>query len=501
VIPSNSLTAAPTFVTNSAVTVVGVADTFTLSGSTVTAYSPAVAMYASTGADGKVHVYGVNLGDIAVSPTPTQIGNLSVSALANICDFAQSQTNLTDPTTLFVLLHIAGSTGCNTPGDLHEVVHYTDTASTAPVQVGVAGFVPIYQSSGALSGLVALDPTSNNLNFYSSDNFTGPVTLVAGIAAYNALNNVSQTDHFAFGGNFVFLKVTVGTTDYLYRATGLGTASKVYTAAGKLAQDLFVAEDDTNVYFTDSTAVTTMSPAVTIYQEPLSGVGTPMTLYGTSYQQGSVYSLVGSNASVLVFDLTSFDLTTSAITSTLKTVPLGQTSTTATTIGSTFAGRISVFMGAATPDNPPADALFVSVIDTNTTGSTSTTSYSSEVLTPSGTVKQALLANSTFGTRTSELSGAIFQTKGITDTGGGYGGGSIYSIDIGSLVPSAFKATGGGPYTVPTGNVAGPFGLANTIGAGDIFDVANSTAAGIAYDLAQLRMVTISLPNTTVAAL
>jgi len=496
VIPSNSLAAAPTFLTSNELRILGAADTVTMGDNAVTARSPAVTIYASAGADGNVHLYGVNLSDISATPMPTQIGNLSVSALTNICEFAQAQTDLTDPTTLFVLLHIAGPSGCNSSGDLYEIAHYQDSPSTPPLAVGVTGFIPIYQSSGALSGLLSLDVSRNNLNFYTNDSFTNPAILLAGVSAYNNLYDVNQTNQPVLGEDFVFLNVMIGTTNSLYRVTGSGTANKLYTAAGSLGYT--VAQDDTNLYFTDTVSGTPST--VVFYQEPLTGVGTPMTLYSATYTDGSTYRVIGSNGSVVLFDSASIDPTTAASTSSLMTVPVGLSSTNATIIGSPFAGDISVVMAAPTPDDPPADMLFVTVNNTSTKGGAITYSYSSEVLTPDGTVKQPLLPNSAFLARTSEFSSGIFQIKSITDTGGGFGGGSVYSVDMGTLAVTAFATTGSGTYTVPAGYFATYFGVSSGIGVGDLSSAGSASAAvqDTAYDLTQQLMLSVSLANTNV---
>jgi hypothetical protein len=238
---------------------------------------------------------------------------------------------------------------------------------------------------------------------------------------------------------------------------------------------------------------------VTFSQVTLSGVGTPMTLYSTSYADGSTYRLIGSNGSALVFDAASIDPTTAASTSTLMTLPVGQSSTSATSIGSAFAGDISVVMAAPTLDDPPADLLFVTVNNTSTSGGAMTYSYSSEVLTPDGTVKQALLPNSAFLERTSEFSGGIFQIKGITDTGGGYGGAGVYSVDLGTLAATAFATTGGATYTVPAGYMSGFFGVSNGIGVGALSNTGSSAALQVtAYDLTQHLMLSASLANTDI---
>ena len=189
VIPSNALTTAPAYVTTSANAMsLASGRSITVNASNVvTAYSPATLMYAATDTNNNIHVYGLNL-LAAQTPAATQISSLSLPLAAGaalntvICDSHGSSSNLLQPTTLFVVLHIAGTMGCNTKGDVWEVVHYTDSSATAPTVVSITttDILELYAPSGALAGLLLLDPASNNLYVYADDNFTAPATAIAG---------------------------------------------------------------------------------------------------------------------------------------------------------------------------------------------------------------------------------------------------------------------------------------------------------------------------------
>ena len=141
-------------------------------------------------------MYGLNLTSTAV-PVATQIGTLSLPLVSGaaistvICDSRSASTNLFDATTLFVVLHIAGTTGCNTTGDVWEVVNYADSSSTAPGVVSIKStfFTPLYNASGALTGLELLDSASGNLYLYAGESFTSPTTLVSGVTAASTILN------------------------------------------------------------------------------------------------------------------------------------------------------------------------------------------------------------------------------------------------------------------------------------------------------------------------
>jgi hypothetical protein len=493
--------------TSTATLFLGYGQQITLNGSNdVTAYSPATYMYAAIDTSNNIHVYGLNLTS-TTTPSATQIGSLSLPLTAGaavdtvICDSREASTNLFDASTVFVVLHIAGSTGCNTTGDVWEVVHYTDASSTAPTVVAIKStfFTPLYDSTGALTGLELFDATSGNLYLYASDTFTSPTTLVAGVTAASTVLNAESVNGGAFTGNELFLSVTTAAGNYLYRLVhGATTATREYTATGTLTG--VGVGDGVNLYFNDT--VTAATSTTTFWAEPVAG-GTPTELYTVSYPAGVSYDLLGANTSVLVFY--SSTVSGSGISSTLLNVPVSTLSATATTIGGPYAGSISSsnsFLQPVTGGDPSTDLVFLNVLNATSGGGGGTTiSYSSEVLTPTGTVKKALTSNSAFiFNATSILSGSALQITGITDTNGGYGGGTFNAVNVATLASIALTTTGGAAYTVPAGFVSGFAQLSDTIGAGLFAPAGGSSAAsmGGAFDLSKDLIVPISLTNTNV---
>jgi hypothetical protein len=154
-----------------------------------------------------------------------------------------------------------------------------------------------------------------------------------------------------------------------------------------------------------------------------------------------------------------------------------------------------------TGGEPATDLVFVNVANITSGGGGTTFSYSSEVLTPTGTVKKALTSNSVFlFDGASYLSGSALQITGITDTNGGYGGGTFNAVNLGTLASTALTTAGGAAYTLPAGYLTGFEQLANTIGAGVLAPMGGSGAPilGGAYDLSKDLIVPISLTNTNI---
>jgi hypothetical protein len=507
VIPSGNLAAAPAFVSSAAATAyLAYGEQVTVSGSNVvTALSPATYMYAAIDNSNNIHVYGLNLASSS-TPEPVQIGSLSLPLTSGaaintvICDSRQSQTNILQPSTMFVVVHIAGTGGCNTTGDVWEVVHYTDSSGTAPAVANITStqFNSLFGPGGALTGLELLDAGSGNLYLYPDDTFTSPATLVTGVTGASVLFDADDVvGGVAFSGNELFLAVTTASGSFLYRLPHASTtATKEYTATGSLSGSGI--GDGTNMYFVDTTSATTSTS--TFWAEPLGG-GAPTELYSVSYPVSVSYDLLGANASVLVFYETT--ISGGAITSNLLNVPVGSVSSSATSIGGPYNGSISAdssFLQPTTAGDASSRVVFLNVIQETSGGGTTTINYSSEVLTPTGTVKQSLTTNSVYPfAATGPLSGSVLQITGITDTNGGYGGGSFNDVSLATLNSTALTTTGGAAYQVPAGDISGLAGLANTIGAGVIAPRTGAGASqGAAYDLSKDLIVPISLTNTSI---
>jgi hypothetical protein len=522
VIASNAIASSPapspTFVTTSVPTVLGAAYQGFVSGTTPpSSVTPAVMMYAAVGSDGNTHVYGVNLTDASTPPVPTQITNLSVPPSEHICSQGQVEGDMTTPSSLAVVMYVTPGTPGAQPGTVgycgsnpgtFELAHYTDGPTVTPVTLNIpgastllsalqndVGFTALYQTNGQLGGIVLWDASTGNYLFYSDATFTSSTTLLTDVGLGVPCVNVSAISNGNLGaGGRLLLNVT----------TSSGSAAYQITASGGTPQQFFAGTagscvaDDSNLYFIGTPSGGTASA---IYQEPLAATPPAKMLFALptpSATAGS--SLIGSNDSVLLFQ--NYSESSSSITSTVFSVPVGVSSASATTIGGPYSGTLGTTFLASPTGKAAGDLLFLTAVDETA----SAVSYSSQVLTTGGTLA-AKLPNTvlgSFGPLSPELDGNIFEIDGITDTKGGNGGGTINSAGLESLEPTPLTTAGGSDYVVPAGYVISLEGFDGTsVATGFLFSAANPTAPyiGAAVDVSQHAILPISLSNTSIAAL
>ena len=470
----------------------------------VTGYTPATFMYVATDTNNNLHVYALNLAS-STTPVATQVSNLSLALPSGnaintvICDYHGAYTNVLDPTSIFVVLHIAGTTGCSTTGDVWEVVHYKDSASTAPTVVNITSTTmeELYSPSGLLAGLL-LEDGSDQL--YTDDTFATSSTIITGGGVQ--ISTMFSADDLAFDGSVftgtvLFLAANTGSgTQNLYRLPyNATTATLEYTGVGTLSS-LAVA-DGTNLYFTDDS--TTQS----ILQEPLAGGATVTLLSNFATSSGtSSYELIGSNGSLLVVENSTTTNAGAGIqTYNFATLPVGTTSTSATVIDSSITGSslgvqfVSSFMAPQTVGNRGSDLIFVSVVNSVPSPSGTPYSYATEILKPSGTAPQALTAATYFPSQANDvLSTSVLQLVNIATT---Y---QIDALSLASLAPTALKQPGGAVYTPGSDGFPFLIGLSPTIGGGQLVTAPvgnsiNSSIPGLAVDFSQSLIVPIS-PNT-----
>lgn len=482
VIPSNNLSATPVFVTRTPATSQAVSVVALLKQlSSGTSSSPYALAYIAVGSDGNTHVYSLNLSPTSVAPSATQLSTLSLSSMADICGIVGSaQTKIADPTTWFVVVHT-----CGAGGDVYQVIHYNDSPTTNPTVVNLAAppnsLTALYQSDGALGGVVLLNSATGDLDFYSDDTFTSPKVLTTGVSASLDIADDSTADNTgSIGATTAFLSVTTSSGTSVWRVPASGAASNVLAASGSLTPGV---ADDNNVYFSDNDPA---SGGQVIYQEAIAG-GTPTALYRSTIGGPALstpYMLVGSNGTSLV--LTAIGGTPpNDISTSVLTLPVG-TPATPTTLAGPFSGTAAVSMCPSATGDVTSDDILLNVAE------------GSEALTPGGVVKQSMLANSAF-VACSGL-GSVLQVRGITDTSGGYGGGTVSAINLASFSATTLSTTtGSGTYTVPSGDKLSVLFLSAAIGLGSVAPQPNSTTSdGIAVDLSKSLIVTVSVPNSTV---
>ncbi len=247
VIPSNKISTmtAPTpataqwIVQNEATQLLALGVNYTVNNN-VLSFSPQFMMYAATTSGGTpvTQIYGLTLDDTSSVPVPTQIGDLALPSTQQICNWFQSQTSLSDPTTVFVILEIASASGgafaCVEGPFTYEVVNYTDSASrapgTLPINPGIDGIFSLY-NDGSLVGLYLFEPpgVSGTLEANSV-----PWTNFGGV---NSSYNYSQTTQPGTGsvGNPFIIPLPTGSQSVTLTISGTATVNGATHGPGDAA--------------------------------------------------------------------------------------------------------------------------------------------------------------------------------------------------------------------------------------------------------------------------
>ena len=521
IIPSDKLASspAPTFVTTDATQLLAIGTQISVKNG-VASYSPQLMMYADTNSSGTTKIYGLTLAGTSTVPTPTQISSLSLPSGQQICPISSdSETNVSEPDTVFVVIQVGTALQCNSTGGTYEVVHYTDSATTAPVVVNLntTQMNGIYQNS-KLVGLLVFDSATNSLDLYADDTFTSPKQLITGLSNTSYVSGVLDEATLSTTGIFESATTTGGSTS-LYRIDGstLAVTSIQDVATASISTAV---QDDNNLYYSVLNSGAS-STTISYEQVALTG-GTPKLLYTTpafvpeSSTALTNYQLIGSNDSLLVFEYysepdTSSGLDPTKATATLYTVPVGTTTTTPTTLATYPAGDTlqGVFLAPPSGSGPSSDVLFVTVRNSTGSPTTPTIAYSAVSIPLNGGTAPAPIKNSIYSPLaviTPQLTYTVWQVTGITDTNGGFGGGTANTVDVSTLADTPFTTTGGGDYIFGAGFLGGLEALSSNNVAVGIFEnepglIYNGTPFqqnGAAADLTSNFLYSIVLTNTYV---
>jgi hypothetical protein len=465
-IPSDKLASspAPTFITTDNTSLLAIGTQISVKDGVLT-YSPQLMMYADTASTGITKIFGLTLAGTSSVPTPTQIGSLALPSTQVICPGSSSaETDISEATSLFVVIEVGTATQCDEAGGTYEVVHYQDSSTTAPVVVNLNTTTTntVYQN-GNLTGLLVFDSATNSLDLYADDTFTSPTKEISGLQNGSYVSGVLDEATLSTSGVFYSATTTGGVTD-LYRIDGS-------TLAATLIQNLMTGtvstavQDDTNLYYMVLTSGASSTTA-TFNQVALTG-GTPKLLYTSPpfVPEGAAglagYQLIGSNDSVVAFEFYSEPLTGGSLdptkaTATLYTVPVGETTTTPTTLANYPAGDLltNVFLSAPSGSGLSASVLFVTVRKASGSISAPTIAYSAVSIPLNGGTAPAPIANSAYeqlAVVSPRLTYNVWQVIGITDTNGGWGGSTAYSVNVSTLVDTPFTTTGGADYVFGKG--------------------------------------------------
>jgi len=519
-IPSDKLASspAPTFITTDNTSLLAIGTQISVKDGVLT-YSPQLMMYADTASTGITKIFGLTLAGTSSVPTPIQIGSLALPSTQVICPGSSSaETNIAEATSLFVVIEVGTATQCDEAGGTYEVVHYQDSSTTAPVVVNLNTTTTntVYQN-GNLTGLLVFDSATNSLDLYADDTFTSPTKELTGLQNGSYVSGVLDEATLSTSGIFYSATTTGGVTD-LYRIDGS-------TLAATLIQNLMTGtvstavQDDTNLYYMVLTSGASSTTA-TFNQVALTG-GTPKLLYtsppfvpeGTAGLAG--YQLVGSNDSVVAFEFYSEPLTGGSLdptkaTATLYTVPVGETTTTPTTLANYPAGDLltNVFLSAPSGSGLSASVLFVTVRKASGSISAPTIAYSAVSIPLNGGTAPAPVANSAYeqlAVVSPRLTYNVWQVIGITDTNGGWGGGTAYSVNVSTLVDTPFTTTGGADYVFGKGFSGGFAAISSNNIAVGILDNSSAVSGGAtlvedgaAVDLTTNFLYPVAITNTYV---
>jgi hypothetical protein len=477
-IPSDKLTSAPapTFVTTDTNQLLGIGTQITESGGVAT-YSPQVMMYADTNSSGVTKIFGLALAGTSTVPTPTQISNLAVPSTQQICTAPfSSETDITQANTLFVVIEVGTPTQCASAGGTFEVVHYTDSSSKAPtvVSINTTEISSVYQN-GKLTALLLYASATTSFDAYADDTFTSPTQKITGLSSVSDVADVLDVATLSTSELFFQVTTTTAVND-LYRVDGttLATTQIQNLMTGTIT--IPAVQDDTNLYYLVLTAGTSSSFTATFNQVALTG-GTPKLLYTSPSfvsGNGSVvagYQLIGSNDSVVAFEFHSEPSSggipdPTKATAKLLTVPVGTTTTTPTTLANYTAGNQlpQVFLAAPAGSGYPGSILFATVQNETGTFPLYKFAFSAVSIPLNGGAAPPPIANSVYAPLaiiSSRLTDSVWQATGITDTDGGYGGGTGNSVNVSNLTDTPFTTTGGGDYVFSTGFTGALFAISS----------------------------------------
>jgi hypothetical protein len=516
---ANSPAPSPQFVTTSTPTLLGLSLAGFVSGGALPASeTPAAMIYAAAGSDGNAHVYGLSLAYSSSSPpAPVQLTNLSVPPPKVICQAGQVESNLADPSSLEVVVYVvtpqansqAGQTGyCGGGGGSYYLVHYADSAATAPMAANIPGgtsalsalendgiFSALYEKSGALGGIVLWNARGQSLNFYANATFASPTVLLGGVTGTTAVfSRTTLAGASYLGGGDYLVNVTSAAGTAAYRVSSAGAVTRFFD--GDVGSAV---ADDSNLYFIGTAPAATTSD---IYEEPLTFSGTATQLFSKlpAMSASAASSLLWSNDSALLFE--NYSASGGGTESySLESIPIGAPSASATVISGPDSGvLVTSFMASPTGTDTAADILFTSTL--NQSGATA--GYSSQVMTAGGTLEQSASNTviASFGTLSTELAGDVYEISGITDTSGSYGGGTVELLNVGSLAGTPMTTTDGAAYTLPAGYLISMFGFYNTnIAVGTLLSRTPAVPEiGTAVDVSKHCILPIALANTNVAA-
>ena len=304
VVPSNALGSTPVQVTSAASTIWGVVERQNVDNvGYVTGYTPYGIIYATSGAPGGDHFYALSL-DATKAPAPVQVSSAALPP--TLCNAETIGTNLREAGNDVLIYATPGSDGqCGTADDQASLVHYTDSATTAPAPLTLDArtfengvMAAVYDTNGVLGGIAGVD-LNLDLNYYPAGNPAQPMSL---------LHSMQSVRPSYIGPGYTLIEATSAQGSIvLYKLDSTGHLSApLIQFSGTPSPSSVVSGGD--VYFTDTYATAFANGKPTSYafgivKTKLDGSGTAQGVYGstssTSFKpRVRVEGFIGSRAVV-----------------------------------------------------------------------------------------------------------------------------------------------------------------------------------------------------------
>jgi hypothetical protein len=474
VVPVNALTTAPTHVATYG-WMLGVTTVTTRDG------IPTKRFYTTSGENGGDHLWSLDLTEKSTL-TPVQVSNVTFPKVpqflpitgpgsVGFCTGQIIQGNLNDVDSATLIISLPNPdplVACGEPGQI-LLIHPGDSATTAPTRVALGSntLLPLYQATGALAGIVALDD-AQNLNFYPDATFTHPNQLLSNVSAMEIWQETpSPGQHVSANPFYAYLVLKMN------GATSPGKVHRI-DATGVLSADLYdfqspndgvpVVTNDT-VYFGDAGTVN-VPPSIQVISH-----GMPAkTLYSYNRELISVPFLSGIAGQQLIFE-SRVDFQSPILVQALTIDGTGAP----TTIASS-----EQFPDVAVSGND--------VLITYADVTTHPVSYSTQIVDTSGAILRTISAGSAF------LSVIpVLQTSNITTSP------EIDVVDLSQPTAngSALKTPAGATFTLPANAFPILTPLTAQMGVG-VVGTGTGPAGSWVYDLQTRTATQIVVPNFTV---
>lgn len=397
--------------------------------------------------------------------------------------------DLSDPTSVLLFISVPTSQFpyCTTNPATTQwyLLRWSDGPGTPPVSLPLltSAILPLYRPDGILAGLVAVD-SAHNLSLYPDETMTNARVLLTDVVSVRSRQERGPRLEVS-DPTYSFLQVmqapgalygSVYRIDYTGHISG-----SLHDFAGSVdeavveSNTLFVTE--ANSYPGYSTELVARVPGDGSAAQVLSN------FYKSDLQGGGLPVLAGISGPTLV--LSAVTPQQQDLVQTLRKDGPGDP----VTIG-TYDDGIDVRV---------VDGDILVSVFSNTTNPEGVTQYqsSTQVMDSTGAVLQPLTPSSEF------LSGStpLLQVRGIADTGGGVGGGKLYTLDLSqpsAPLSPAFELIGGAPFSFPS----------NSQYVGLTYNQIDSSHAfvqygdrGLVLDLARRIVVPVSIPNASLSFL